>query len=161
MDGLSHLWGLLADMTEIILELSGRVEGLLALIALVASGIGELTERTSPYDEPISKPQIAVLAVALGHFFLGSPFLFVDVEEDLLGDLGVPLGAGPAEVVESDIKPLIDLRMDLIVEIADLLRGFLLLHGLDLRGCTVLVCSADVEDIGSLEFLEAGEDIGG
>lgn len=131
-------------MAEIVLQLSGRVEGLLALITLVSPGIGKLAERTCSYDEPISKPKIAILAVTLGHFLLGGSFLFVDIEEYLLGDFGVPLGAGPAEVVEPDVEPLIDLRMDLIVEITNLLRGFLLLHGLDLSGCAVLVCPADV-----------------
>lgn len=155
MDCLSDLWGLLADVTEIIFQFSGRVEGLLALVALVSSGIRELTEGTGAYDESISQPEIAILAVTLCHLLLGGSILFVDIEEDLLGDLGVPLGAGPAKIVESDIEPLIDLRMDLIVEIADLLRGFLLLHGLDLRRCAVLVCPADVEHVGALEFLES------
>lgn len=159
MDRLSHLGGLFTDVTEVVLELSGRVEGLLALVALVSSGIGEVAEGTGAYDEPISQPEIAILAVALRHLLLRGLLLLVDIEEYLLGDFGVPLGAGPPEVVESDIEPLVDLGVDLVVEIADLLGGFLLLHGLDLRGRAVLVRPADVEHVGALQLLESREDV--
>lgn len=87
MDGLSDLWSLFTDMTEVVLQFSGRVEGFLAFITLITSGIREITERTGAYDESISQPQIAILTITLCHFLLGCPILLVDVEKDLLGDL--------------------------------------------------------------------------
>lgn len=160
VDGLAHLRGLLADVAEIVLELSGRVEGLLALIALVAACISEGTVGAGPHDEPVSQPQVAVFAVALGHLLLDSLILVVDAEEDLLGDLGVPLSAGPAEVVEADIEPLVHLRVDLVVKVADLLRSLLLLHRLHLSRSAVLVSPADVQHVRPLQLLETREDVG-
>jgi hypothetical protein len=161
VDGLAHLRGLLADVAEVVLELGGGVEGLLALIALVAAGIGEVAEGTGADDEAVGEPEIAIAAVALGHLLLGGLLLVVDAQEDLLGDARVPLRARPAEVVEPDVEPLVHLRVDLVVEVADFLRSFLLLHRLYFRGRTVLVRPADVEHVGALEFLKAGEDVGG
>lgn len=86
MGSLTYFRGLLADMTEIILEFSGRVECLLALIALVTSGIRKAAEGTSADNESISQPEIAILAITLRHLLLGGFLLVVDVEEDLLGN---------------------------------------------------------------------------
>ncbi len=62
----------------------------------------------------------------------------------------MPLRTGPSEVVEADVKPLIDLLVDLVVEVADLFRGLLLLHRLHLCRCAVFVSPADVEYIRAL-----------
>lgn len=86
-------------------------------------------------------------AVALHHLPLCGHLLLVDVQEDLLGDLGVPLGAGPSEVVEPDIEPLVHIRVDLEVVIAYLLGCLLLFPCLDLCCSAVLVSAADVEYI--------------
>jgi len=83
--GLSDLWGFLADEAEVLLELSWGVEGLLALVALVSACVWELAVGASAHDESVGEPEVAVGAVALGHFLLGGFLLVVDAEEDLLG----------------------------------------------------------------------------
>lgn len=142
-------------MAEISLKLSGRVEGLLALVALVSTSIVKATVGTGPHNEPVSKPKIAVGTVALRHLLLGSLALVVNIKEDLLSNLGVPFSTGPAEVVEANIEPFVHLRMDFVVKIADLLRCLLLLHRLHLSSSTVLVSTADVEHVRSLKLLVA------
>lgn len=147
VDGLLDLWGLLADVTEKALELGGRVEGLLAFVALVTPRIRKGAIGASAHDEPISKPKIAVGTVALRHFLLRCSILIVNPEENFLSDLGVPFSTGPSEIVKANIEPLIHLCMDLIVKVTDLLGGLLLLHRLHLSRSTVLVSPADVEHV--------------
>lgn len=144
----------LADEAEVIYQLSWGIESLLTLIALIASCIRELAEGTGPDNEPISQPKIAVRAVTLHHLLLCGLLLIVDVQKYLLGDLGVPLGASPSEIIESDIEPLVHIRVDLEVMIAYFLGGLLLLPCFDLSRSAVLISSADVEHIGPLKFLE-------
>jgi len=46
----------------------------------------------------------------------------VQVPEDGLGDLGLLLGGGPAELVEGYVEPVVDARVEGIVLVANLLR---------------------------------------
>lgn len=98
-------------------------------------------------------------AVTLHHLLLRGLVLLVDVEEDFLGDLGVPLGAGPSEVIKPDVEPLIHIRVDLEVMITYFLWSLLLFSCLDLSRSAVLISSADVEHVRSLKFLESREDV--
>lgn len=81
----------------------------MALVALITTRILELTKGTGSDDKPISEPEIAMRTVTLHHLLLSGHLLIVDVQEDLLRDLGVPLGAGPSEVIKPDIEPLVDI----------------------------------------------------
>lgn len=56
MNRLSHFRCLFADMTEIVLQFSGGIEGLLAFVTLVSASIRELTKRTCSDNETISQP---------------------------------------------------------------------------------------------------------
>jgi hypothetical protein len=53
--------------------------------------------------------------------------IFMETLEDGLGDLGVVLSRGAAEVIESNVEPLVNLLMDLVILCAKLLRCDLLL----------------------------------
>jgi hypothetical protein len=45
----------------------------------------------------------------------------VQVPEDGLGDLGLLLGRGPAELVEGNVEPVVDARVEGVVLVANLL----------------------------------------
>lgn len=148
---------LLADGAEVVSEFGGVVEQFLACIALVASGIlGEaLGIGTSSNDEPICKEEIAMFTVALSHFLLFDKTILLYFQEQTLNDFGMPGGTGPSKVVETDVEPIIDLLVELMVLVTDLLRGFLLLQSFHLSRSPVFVSTTDVEYIGPLELHEA------
>jgi hypothetical protein len=114
-------------MAAIVLHFRGRVEELLAFITLIAPSILIFTIGTSAEHKSISKKQIAIFAVALGHLLLCNSICLFNIQEYLLSDLGVPFGRSPSEVVEADIEPFIDLSVDLVIIIADFLRRLFLL----------------------------------
>jgi hypothetical protein len=64
-----------------------------------------------------------------------------------MSDLSLLLGGGPAELVEADVEPLVDLCVESVVLVADLTRREPLLHGLGLRGRTVLISTAHVQHV--------------
>ena len=96
-----------------------------------------------------------------------SGFLFLNqastvyVFEDILDYLFVDGVAGPAEVVEGDIEPGVDLFMNLVVFIAKFFGGCFLCQGLDLAGCPVLVGTADEEDVVAHQPAVSCEDVCG
>jgi hypothetical protein len=100
-----------------------------------------------------------MLTVALGHRFFENLALFLNVQEDLLSNLCMPLGASPPEVIEPNIKPFIHLRVNFVVMVANLPRSLLLLHRLHLSSRSVLVSTADVQHVRPLQFLEARVDV--
>mmetsp|Transcript_34486 Transcript_34486/g.25579 ORF Transcript_34486/g.25579 Transcript_34486/m.25579 type:complete len:204 (+) Transcript_34486:144-755(+) len=67
--------------------------------------------------------------------------------EDILGDFSVHLGRSSSKVVKVYVKPLIYLRMNFIVEIADFLGSFPLFDGFGFSGSAVFVSPAHVESI--------------
>ena len=79
--------------------------------------------------------------------------------EDVLGYLGLPVGRGAAEVVEVAVEPVVYLLVDLVIVVTDLLRSLALFESLDLGGCAVLVCAANVEGIVAHEAAVPGEDV--
>lgn len=156
---LTNLRSFFANMTKVVLELSGRIESLLAFIALITPCIWEGTIGACANNESISQPKITIRAIALCHFLLGGFIFIVNIQKDLLGDFRVPFSACSTEIVEPDIEPLVDLCMNFIIEIADLLRSLLLFHRFHFRCCTVFISPANIEHVAALEFLEAREDI--
>lgn len=61
------------------------------------------------------------------------------------------LRCGPAEMVETDVKPPIAIRVNLEILVANLPRCQSLLDGLVFRGSTVLVCAADEQRVVTAE----------
>jgi hypothetical protein len=65
----------------------------------------------------------------------------------MLGDCGVGLAAGPSEVVEGDVEPLVDALMDCVVFIADCPRSASLFQRFHLGGSAVFVSAANEEHV--------------
>ena len=93
------------------------------------------------------------------HCLLVSVFLGMKLVEDVLGYLGLPVGRGAAEVVEIAVEPVVYLFVDLVIVVTDLLRSLALFESLDLGGCALLVCAANVEGIVAHEAAVPGEDV--
>lgn len=72
-------WLFSADIAEVIDEFSRGIEEFLTLITLVSSGLDILAMRADSDDEPIGQKEVAVFAVALGHFFLGDSSCLLDI----------------------------------------------------------------------------------
>ena len=82
----------LTDSTIIIFHFGWRVKQFLASIALVTSCILKFTKRTDPTNKSVSKEKMAFFAITLSHSFFFDPVILLDIKENLLTDLGVPLG---------------------------------------------------------------------
>lgn len=80
-----------------------------------------------------------LLAVQLGsHALLQEPIL-LQLQEDVLGNLGLELRCGAAEDIKADVEPLIYLSMNRVVFVAEFLWCALLCQGLCLRCGAVLI----------------------
>ena len=79
-----------ANKAMVIFHFGWVVEKLLALIALVASCIFIPTERTCATDESISQEKITIFTVALCHLLFLDSVFFLDVQKNILADLGMP-----------------------------------------------------------------------
>lgn len=73
-------------MAKIVQELSWGIESFLAFIALISSSVFEAAERAGSNYIAISKPKITVLTITLHHFFLVNLIVFMDIQENLLGN---------------------------------------------------------------------------
>mmetsp|Transcript_24631 Transcript_24631/g.66990 ORF Transcript_24631/g.66990 Transcript_24631/m.66990 type:complete len:386 (+) Transcript_24631:1586-2743(+) len=129
-------------------ELRG-VEQLAALVALVAARVVVATVRAGARDESVSEELTERFRVELLCGLLEEETALVAVHEDGLRDLRL-VGRGCApEVVELDVEPLVHLRVDGVVLVADLLGGEAFRQRLDLGGGAVLVRAAHVDHVGA------------
>jgi len=69
------------------------------------------------------------------------------VVEDILRDLGLYWRRGTAKLVEVAVEPLVNFGVELVVFVADLLRGHVLLTRLGLRCSAILVRTADIDGV--------------
>lgn len=53
-----------------------------------------------------------------GHSFFEEPIV-LQLEKDILGNLGLQLGSGAAKDVEADVEPLVYIRMDDVILVAE------------------------------------------
>lgn len=81
--------------------------------------------------------------------------LLVHIQENFLHYLRMPISTGPTEVVEANIKPFINIGMNLEVCVTNFAWGFLLLNSFHLSCSTVFISAADVKYISSLKLLIA------
>ena len=95
----------------------------------------------------------------LVHAGLRSVPALVDVPEDLLRDLGLPLRGCSPELVEADAEPLVDLSVQGVVLITDLLRSEPFLDSLRLGRGSVLVSAANKDHIVAAETCKPGVDV--
>jgi hypothetical protein len=131
-------------MANVIFELSGRVKELLTLITLVSSSILVFAKRANTSYKSICQKQITILAIALSHFLLFDSICLLDIQKYLLGNFCMPLSTRPSENIKTNVEPLVDISVDLIIVIADLLRSFFLFHGLYFSSCPIFISTADV-----------------
>ena len=118
------------------------MEDFVARITLVGFGWG-VTTLTLTNDKPVSQKHCAVRTVQLFHLLLYKESVLVAFQENLLDNLCMYWGTGPAKMVIRDVEPLIDLFMYVMIVSAYLLWGFFLYFSLYLCRRTVLVRPAD------------------
>lgn len=159
MSSISYNRWFFANVADIIMELSWRVEEFTTFVALITSSLLVLAMRTCSCDKSISQKQVTNLAIALCHLFFWYSFVFVDIKEDFLSNFSMPLCTCPSEVVKANIKPFVDLFMYFIVKIADFFRSFLLLHSLYFSRSTILVSSTNVKSVDTLQFFESRKNV--
>ena len=133
----------------------------MAFIALISSSIWELTEWACTAYESISQEHIAMLTETLPHALFNNSLVFMKIQKDFLAYLGMPISTCSTEIVETDIKPLVDIFVNSMVIIADLFWCFFLLKSFYFCGCSILIGSANVEYVVPLESFEASIDISG
>lgn len=103
------------------------------------------TQRTCADQVSVSEEPIAFVAVVLLDNLFGQEFPFVQFEEYILGDLGVNLSTCSTEDSKVNIKPLIDIRMNLVVLLAYIFRSNSILKSLRLCCCSVLISPTYVD----------------
>lgn len=149
----------LADLAARVDQLK-RVQQVAARVALVAAGVVVATARAGTLDKAIGQESVVDLAVGLRGDALIEPLVFPELQEDLLDNLGMEVGAGAAEVVEVDLEVVVDLLVQLVELIAQLAGCDALLEGLCLGRSAVLVGAADVERRVAALLGIAGEAVG-
>lgn len=131
-------------MTNIIFELSGRVKKFLAFIALISSSILVSAKRANTSYKSICQKQVTILAIALSHLLLGYSICLLNIQEYLLSNFSMPLSTCPSENIKTNVKPLIDISVNLIIIITDLLRSFFLLHRFYFSGSPIFISTTDI-----------------
>lgn len=144
MSGLSCDRGCAIELAPGLLEVK-RIKQVSTLVALIASCVLVATERALSLDEAVSQESLMGLAVWLDSRSLLEEAVLVELGEDVLCDLGLLVGGSPAEDVEANVEPFIDLCVQLVILVAELLWCALFLDSLGLGCRAVLVCSADEE----------------
>jgi hypothetical protein len=131
-------------MANVIFKLSRRVKKFLTLITLISSSILMSTIRASARYKSICQKQITILAITLSHFLLLYSICLLNIQKYLLCNFSMPLSTRPSENIKTNVKPLIDISMDLIIVITDLLRSFLLFHGLYFSSCPIFISTTHI-----------------
>jgi len=71
----------------------------------------------------------------------------VQVQKDILSNLGLLLGRCPTKLVKVNLHPLVALLMDGVVLVAEFLASNTIRQGLGLGRSTVLVRASDIQSI--------------
>ena len=137
-----------------------RIQEGSTLITLVSPSPFISAVRTSSGHISICKESLALWAVELLRLFFCYISMVVHFGEDVLDDLSLERSAGTSEVVEGDVEPLVDVTMDSVVMVTELSWGYSLLKGSCLTGCTIFICSADIECLISTGAAETCKNIG-
>lgn len=144
MFSFSFDWSLCTDCTERIFHFNWRIKKFLTFITLVSSSIIKFTERAGSSNKSISQEHITILTITLFHGLFNYLSILINIEENLLTDFSMPLSTCSSKIVKSNIEPLINIFVNLMIVITDLLRGFLLLKSFDFSCCTILVSSTHI-----------------
>lgn len=135
-----------ADLAFWRQQLGGR-DQFGALIALIAARVLVPTEWTDALDVAVGQKQLTFLAEQLLDDLLVKIAVLVQLQKDILTDLGLFGGRSTAEIVEFDVEPVVDLGVQLEVLIAQLLRRAALLQRLRLGRRAVFVRTANVQTV--------------
>lgn len=125
------------------------VDQLLTFVALITASVVELTRRigTRARYVTIGQESLAGVAVQLIDALLRDQTSLVQFPEDILANFRLFLRRCSTEEIEVQLKPFVDLRVQIVVLVADLSRRALLLERFRLRRRTVLIRTADVHRI--------------
>lgn len=147
-------------MTLSVFQFSWTVKQPLAFVALISLTSFEFARRTRSNDISVSQTTITLLAETLCHLIDKHQAVVFKISEYLLGDGCVPWSACSTKIVKVYIKPLIDPIVNLKVVITCFFRGLAIFECFDLSCCSILVCSANVHHIVTIESLKACKNIG-
>ncbi len=158
--GLSHHGGRVVDDAPRIDQVR-RIEEFPAVLTLIPPGVLVSAVWAGSPDVAVGEEHIGFLRVELFYRVLGDVAVLVELQKDVLGNLGMVMGRRPAELVEGDVEPAIDVVVDGKVAGAELGRGNSLFPGPGFGGGPVLVGATDVERLVTPLPAEAGKDIRG
>lgn len=116
-------------------------------ITLVTSGVLISALRADTLYKTIRQESLVLLAEKLGHGFLNQEIVVVEIFEDILGDLSLGIGGGTAEVVESDIKPLVNVGMQFVIFVAQFPRSAALFQSFGLSCSSIFISSANIKGV--------------
>jgi hypothetical protein len=136
------------------------VKKLSTSITLVSTGILVATLGASSLDETVGKETLVVLTVKLGHGLLNQESVVLELHEDILGNNGLLLSRSTSKVVESNIEPLVDTLVKVIVLVAKLTGSASFLKSFGLSCGSVLVSSTNVESVVVASLAVSCESVG-
>jgi hypothetical protein len=113
-------------------------------VTLITTRIVVVASRAFTLNVTISQEGAVLLTEWLLGGALTEETVIPEALEDCLRDLCVLLGRGAAEVVKTNVEPLVHFLVDLVVLGAKLLRRHLLLQRLGFSCCAIFVRSANV-----------------
>ena len=113
-------------------------------ITLIASCSIIATSRTSALNKSISKKYLALLAVQLNNSLFCDILMLLKLEKDFLCYFSVFLRAGISKYVKINVKPLVNLLMNLLILLTYLFWSQFLFQGLDLSCRSVVISSTDI-----------------
>jgi hypothetical protein len=83
----------------------------------------------------------------LFHNFLIGVTILMQLEKNILSNHSLLLSSGSTKVIKIAIEPIVNLFMDLIVVITNFFWSFLFLDGFSFSGCSILICTANIDTI--------------
>ena len=134
------------------------VDELTTTITLVTFCIREATsfERASTAHHAISERRGARITVLLLNCVLISVTSIFQVIENVLRNLCLLFSRGSSKIVEVTVEPLVNLGVLSVVVVTDLLACHAFLTSLCLSGSSILVSTADVDDVVAGKTAESG-----
>ena len=149
-----------ADAAPRVDQLDG-IQELPAVLALVPARVRVMAVGAGAQDVPVGEEPLVLLAEGLAQDALVDVPVLVELREDVLRDLGMHRHGGPAEPVECDGEPFVDVAVDGVVAVAQLPRRDPLLQRPGLGGGAVLVGPAHVQGLVAGQPAVARKHVGG
>lgn len=146
MLGFFYNWSCLAKLTLRIYQLIWLQE-FGALFALIPFAFIVLAEGASALDVSVCQKCLALFTVALVHCFFFYHSIIVQIKKDVLSNFCMIFSRSSAKHIKIYIKPLIHLRLNGEIFLANLLWCHSHLSGLHLSGRTIFICSTHVDGI--------------